>query len=147
MKENNEKNVNPINDSINEIFNILKTEGLKMFSSQVNSYNTHDDSVKKRKYKLTKIGDVFKDNGLYHLDIPLPGLSKEQVKVSVDSDTRILIIENEINEWNKSNSLKLRLPISADIGKIGSTMVNGLLNITIPMSEKPEERVININIK
>ncbi|CAH9058806.1 unnamed protein product [Cuscuta epithymum] len=85
----------------------------------------------------------------------MPGLSKEEVKVSVEDD--VLVIKGEQRKddggkddsWSKSYSsydTRLQLPESCDKDKVKAELKNGVLFISIPKT-KVEKKVIDVEIK
>ncbi|XP_024522747.1 18.1 kDa class I heat shock protein-like [Selaginella moellendorffii] len=87
----------------------------------------------------------------------LPGLSKEEVKISVE-DGRTLQISGErkkheaqkSDKWHRversygSFLRKFRLPESANVDAIKAQVDNGVLSITVPKTPKPQPRAIPV---
>ncbi|VFQ72610.1 unnamed protein product [Cuscuta campestris] len=93
------------------------------------------------------------------LRIDMPGLSKEEVRVSVEDD--LLVIKGEHKKgdkdggkddnswWSKSYSsydTRFRLPENCDKGKVKAELKNGVLLISVP-KVKVEKKVIDVEIK
>lgn len=93
------------------------------------------------------------------LRIDMPGLSKEEVRVSVEDD--LLVIKGEHKKgdedggkdgdswWSKSYSsydTRFRLPENCDTGKVKAELKNGVLLISVP-KVKVEKKVIDVEIK
>jgi len=90
--------------------------------------------------------DVIEEQNQYIINAELPGVTKEDVKVTVDNDILTITAErkNEINEEDKNKryvrversygvvSRSLRLPPGCDTSKIQARHENGILKITIP---------------
>nr|GLL28273.1 small heat shock protein, chloroplastic [Ipomoea trifida] len=86
----------------------------------------------------------------------MPGLSKEEVKVSVEDD--VLVIKGEHKKedgkddddsWSRSYSAydtRLRLPENCDKEKVMAELKNGVLFISIP-KRKVEKKVVDVEIK
>lgn len=88
----------------------------------------------------------------------MPGLSKEEVKVSVEDDTLVIKGEHtkeegseEKGEWWKERSassydMQLLLPDKCDKSSVVAEFKNGVLLVTIP--KRPVERkVVDVEIK
>ncbi|XP_024528677.1 18.0 kDa class I heat shock protein-like [Selaginella moellendorffii] len=87
----------------------------------------------------------------------LPGVSREEVKISVE-DGRTLQISGErkkhesdkSDKWHRvershgSFLRKFRLPESANVEAIKATVEHGVLTVTIPKIPKPQPRTIQI---
>ncbi|XP_024523166.1 18.1 kDa class I heat shock protein-like [Selaginella moellendorffii] len=87
----------------------------------------------------------------------LPGLSKEEVKISVE-DGRTLQISGErkkheaqkSDKWHRversygSFLRKFRLPESANVEAIKAHVENGVLTVTVPKIPKPQPRTIQV---
>ena len=87
----------------------------------------------------------------YKIQLSVPGLSKDDVKITID-DSVISILHDKEQTDNESfyftNSFKKEylLPDDVDDEKIQSKLENGVLEINIPRSKKKKtERFIEIN--
>ncbi len=74
----------------------------------------------------------------YYMEIALPGIGKEDVTIETE-DNLLVITTNEleaehtpfINHFGKT--WKYRLPQRTDVENINASVVNGILNIEIPL--------------
>ena len=82
------------------------------------------------------------DSG-WNIEVELPGLTKEDLNIEIDSD--MLKIE-ELDEENKFSALKFKVPKDSIKDDISATMENGILNVSIPKEEiNSDKRSINID--
>lgn len=82
------------------------------------------------------------DSG-WNIEVELPGLTKEDLNIEIDSNT--LTIE-ELDEENKFSALKFKIPKDSIKDDISAKMENGILNVSIPKEEiNSDKRSININ--
>lgn len=98
--------------------------------------------------------DVNEDENEIKMRFDMPGLSKEDVKVSVEDD--VLVIKGEGNaeqgkedSWPKrsysSYDTRLQLPDDCQKDKIKAEMKNGVLYISVPKT-KVAKKVIDVEI-
>lgn len=82
------------------------------------------------------------DSG-WNIEVELPGLTKEDLNIEIDSNT--LKIE-ELDEENKFSALKFKIPKDSIKDDISAKMENGILNVSIPKEEiNSDKRSINID--
>ncbi len=108
--------------------------------------------------------NVKEDNKQYVMEVAVPGLKKEQVKMSIDKDGYLtLSIENknEQKDENKKEHYLRRefsytsyrqsyaLPDNVNADKIEANVADGVLKVVLPKVEKKEEKedVKHIEVK
>lgn len=103
--------------------------------------------------------DVHETNDAYKVAFDLPGIEKEDVKVTFEENTLTVSGErksetrSEDSNYHRVERVQgsfcrtLRLPKNVDAQKIAANYKNGVLEITLPKAEevKPKEIEININ--
>lgn len=102
--------------------------------------------------------DLIEDEQKYYIVVELPGVIKEDVKISVNEEN-ILTIKGEKKSLNNQNSSYLRterlfgtfarnfaLPENLDCEKISAKYNNGILEVSLPKVEPPLPKEIEINI-
>ena len=94
----------------------------------------------------------------YHIDVDLPGVSKEDISVNVKNGYMTISGERTIStEKNENRVLKREtsygrfyrnflLPDNCDLDNIRADSVNGVLEIIIPKLEFPDSETRNIKI-
>ncbi|GAB4858603.1 small heat shock protein [Ancistrocladus abbreviatus] len=99
--------------------------------------------------------DIMEDDWEIKMRLDMPGLSKEDVKVSIEDD--ILVVqgghkkdEGGDDSWARgsygSYDTRLQLPDDCDVDKIKAELKNGVLFITIPKKQvKP--KVIDVQVQ
>lgn len=104
--------------------------------------------------------DIAEDEKNVYLHAELPGIERENVKISISED-RILVLKGEKKREEKvenknyvrvernygSFTRSFALPDNISIEKVDAKFENGVLNMTLPKNEpaKPKEVAININ--
>lgn len=98
-----------------------------------------------------------KENILVKADIP--GLSKEDIEVTVHGDTLLIKgekkQEKEVKEKNYVRTERfygnfqraIRLPAEVETNKVDATYKNGVLELVLPKSEKAKPKQIKLDIK
>lgn len=81
------------------------------------------------------------DDG-YKLEIAVPGLTKEDLKVKIIKG-RLNIKSEKENHWTSAFDKTFTLPEDADLKKVKASVENGILLVTIPMS-KDSENIVEI---
>lgn len=105
----------------------------------------------------TPATDIYESKDEYMLDVELPGIAKDDVKIEFENG--VLSIngerkeEKEVKEENVhrvercygSFSRSFRLPKNVNDKKINARMKDGILEVTIPKAEELKAKAIPIN--
>ncbi|KAL1557722.1 small heat shock protein (HSP20) [Salvia divinorum] len=96
--------------------------------------------------------DMSEDENEVRMRFDMPGLSKEDVKVSVEDDVLVIKGERKADgKWPSGSSYssygtRLRLPENCDKEKVKAEMKNGVLCISVPKT-KVERKIVDVEIK
>jgi HSP20 family protein len=100
--------------------------------------------------------NVWEDGDAFHVEAELPGLTQEQIQLSVTNRNQLTLqgerlpAENEKGRWHRRERgfgrfqrlLKLPAPIDAD--KIEAKFENGVLHVVLPKAEEARPRRIAV---
>jgi HSP20 family protein len=99
--------------------------------------------------------EVWEEDGVYHVDLDMPGMASDDVQVTFEDRTLNIRAERRQVESNKkylytSRSYgvienSLTLPPDADGDSIEANLANGVLHVTI--KKRPELQSKKINVK
>ncbi|XP_039121542.1 small heat shock protein, chloroplastic isoform X1 [Dioscorea cayenensis subsp. rotundata] len=99
--------------------------------------------------------DVTEDETEVKMRFDMPGLSKEEVKVSVED--KVLVItgqhkegEGEAESWWRSRSsydMRLLLPDECEKENVKAELRNGVLLVTVPKINKGDKKVIDVQVQ
>jgi HSP20 family protein len=93
------------------------------------------------KEKREPLADVIDGDGQVRVIVELPGVEKEDIKLSGTDDTLTISVDNAERKYFK----EVKLPAKVDSKKATSNYKNGVLDITVP--KKKPERLKRRNIK
>lgn len=96
------------------------------------------------------------DNGTYVLRAELPGVDPDKdVRITIDGTELSITAERKVEQRDKSHSeffygsfyRSVQLPSGADTGKIKAKYEAGILEVTVPVTEKAKAREIPVAVK
>jgi HSP20 family protein len=102
--------------------------------------------------------DVFEDKDAVKIVAEVPGVTPEDVKISLESN--VLTIRGEKKQQAEESSERVHryertygvferafsLPTSVDAERIGATYAHGILTVTIPKAERARPREIPVKV-
>jgi len=103
--------------------------------------------------------DISEDNGSILVDVEIPGMKKEDIKVSLENNVLSLkgekkqereVKEENLHRWERRygsfvRSFELPMPVQAD--KIKASYKNGILHVELPKAEEVKPKEIPIEVK
>lgn len=101
--------------------------------------------------------DVIEDEEGFKLRVDMPGLSKEEVAVTVEEGTLVIKGEHKADENKEDNNFKwskrsygtyntrLTLPKNVSVDQIKAELKNGVLYVSVPKAEAKKD-VINVDV-
>lgn len=122
------------------------------FENNMNSFHTPG-----RNYKPAV--NVREDEKNFNIELAVPGVSKDEIKIEIEKDILIISSEKESKKETSENGYNLRefgnksfcrsftIPENANREKINASHSDGVLNIEIPKSKEDVKlnRVIKIS--
>lgn len=117
------------------------------------------DNFNIRPFEL--MGQVKEQDDCYKLRYEVPGLTKDDVKITVDDGILMIKGEHKAEEekgspeedeyWSSKSygyyNTSLALPDDAKVEEIKAELKNGVLNVVIPRTEKPKKDVQEISVE
>jgi len=119
-----------------------------VLNSMLNNFET-DTSVESR-YDFTPAVNTREGEYAYHIEVDLPGVKKEDIKIDIEDNTIIISGEKKLKEdMKEENYYKVEsfygefkrsftLPESVDIENIHAESTDGVLEVVIPKIEKKD---------
>ena len=113
-----------------------------------------DEALEREKW-VTPAVDIYETDDVYFLNVNMPGVSKENVKIKLEDDS--LVVMGRINYDEVKNRKyvlketrfgnfyrKFNISDSIDFEKIDAKMENGTMVLTLPKHERVKPRSIEI---
>lgn len=103
--------------------------------------------------------DICEDKEAVRLSVELPGMKREDVKLSVEESVLTIKGERKFSEETKKEnfyriersygmfSRSFTLPPTVETDKIAATMRDGILDVMIPKKEEAKPKEVQIQIK
>jgi|TARA_R110000824_G_scaffold114986_2_gene265860 HSP20 family molecular chaperone IbpA len=118
--------------------------------TQARRINNNIDSILKDPFwdefdnfftKPSKGWHCIKEDDKWILEMAIPGLVKEDLKVKMIKGELGIISENEDNVWLGSFDKRFTLPQDVNTKKIKAKVENGVLTLTLPIKENIENSI------
>lgn len=92
--------------------------------------------------------DLYSSDEAYQVRVEIPGVSKEEVKISLENSVLSVSAVHVEAEEDKKSSLRfsraISVPDDVDSEKIGAKLENGVLSITLPKQAARKPKSIQI---
>jgi HSP20 family protein len=110
--------------------------------------------IERRRPRIYPAYEVRETDGAIRLQIELPGLERENVSITVENNQ--LVVSGSRPDWSVDGTVLVRerrvgdyyraftLDNTVDADAIEATMRNGVLDLTIPLTESAKPRRIEI---
>ncbi len=133
--------------------------GLKPWFNDVFDSFLNDSYISDRLTSRVPAVNIAESDGQYHVELAVPGLKKEDFKISVEKNVLTIGAEQqaEKNDTGRRYSKKeysyqsfsrsFTLPESADAANISASYVDGVLKVDIAKREEAKEVSRQINIQ
>lgn len=107
----------------------------------------------------TPFVDIVENNGNIEVKAEIPGMKKEDIKVTVRDNVLSIVGERKQEQETKEKTFhriesyygkfnrNIRLPSEVEADKIKATYKDGILNITLPKPESAKPKKIEVEIK
>ncbi|OGC90856.1 MAG: hypothetical protein A2W25_13060 [candidate division Zixibacteria bacterium RBG_16_53_22] len=133
----------------------LQDEINRMFDEFSGGSLDRDDKV----VRLVPAADVIENKDSFLVTAELPGIRKDEIKVTVQNNTLIISGEKKKESEDKGDTWhrversygaftrSFELPAMVDSGKIKADFEDGVLTVELPKAEAAKPKEIMINIK
>ncbi|MEM9227343.1 MAG: Hsp20/alpha crystallin family protein [Verrucomicrobiota bacterium] len=93
--------------------------------------------------------DFYADGDNYLIQLELPGVKKDDVKLAFEKDVLSLSAKRSTGEGDEQHVSRyhrsIRVPEQIDGGNISASFADGILTVTLPKAEQAKARQINIS--
>ena len=109
--------------------------------------------------KIYPASDIVENKDSFVISVELPGLKKEDVKVTLQNNMLTISGEKKVESETKEHTFhrvertygsffrSFEMPVPVDSGKIQADFKDGILKINLPKQEEAKPREIAISIK
>lgn len=126
-------------------------------STEITKSNSQENQLAETRPERTirPAYEVFNEDHAYRVRVAMPGVSKEGLTITLENDE--LLIHGNKSSFRKSDwqpvfqeiseasyQLRLQLNVSIDEDKIGAKIEEGILQISLPVSEEAKPRSITV---
>ncbi|GBD07238.1 Spore protein SP21 [bacterium HR21] len=145
---------------------LVRFEPFRTFESMIRRFNELFDELDRSMPVRFELGsfsprvDISEDERNVYIQAELPGVAKEDVKVTISED-RVLTIRGEKKQERKveernflrvertfgSFSRSFMLPENVKIDEIDAKFENGVLTITLPKAEPSKPKEVEVKVR
>jgi HSP20 family protein len=112
-----------------------------------------------KRHSLIPAIDVVEEKDSLKIEAEVPGLKKEDIKVSVDGNVLTIQGEKRQQSERKENGVlrtertygsfyrSLTVPPTIDVGRISAAYNNGVLELVLPKKEEAHPKQIDVQVK
>ncbi len=157
----NNKKDNYKNSGLPKSFQSFQTDVDRLFDGFFNDFGRFSSSLinKGRAGSFSPKIDISDDESSIEINAELPGLDEKDIQVSLKEDVLTIKGEKKSGDEKKDKDFyrverrfgrferSIRVPREIDAENINASFKNGVLNVSLPKSEKPKENVRKIEVK
>ena len=140
---------------MNNLFNYLtKPQVARSYSPMFDLFNTLEESFAAPGASFSNDNIRFNENKeSSNIEIDLPGVKKENLKVTYNDDTDVAFVEAKRTITTKTGSKEETYNRSFRIDghdfiteQLKAVITDGVLRINVPRTERKEQKVINVEV-
>lgn len=121
--------------------------------------NQRKEKMERRQYDCSPSTNILETNEAFQLQVAIPGVKKEDVKIDLEKNILNISSEKEVEETDNENEKYTRrefaygtfcrsftLPDTIDIDNIKAEVKDGILSVTLPKKEETRiSKKISVN--
>ena len=131
------------------------------FSSLMNrssSFNDEGDEATPARADWMPVVDIFEDDSTYRIEAEVPGVTREDISVTVDKGILSLRGERRSKEGDNKGQVhrterchgsfrrSFRIPEDAEAETVKAEFKNGLLSVTLSKVEQPQPKQVEVKV-
>ena len=99
------------------------------------------------------------DDSAYHIDLEVPGVTKDDIQINLDNGIITVSGERKLNKRLKNEKIhktefvvgkfsrNFKIPQNTEFSKINASFENGILSVSLPKAESSKPKNIKIEVK
>ncbi|MFW3146086.1 MAG: Hsp20/alpha crystallin family protein [Thermoplasmatota archaeon] len=159
LRDSDRGNLSPFGmwDDFDDLFNAFRRDIDRMFWNPMVPEPPRIRVFRRQSYMPMNLEDKGEN---MELTVELPGIKKEDAKISLDEDILNISVETEDEKEQKEDgkyllrerssfscSRSIRLPQEVDESKVSAQMVEGVLHVTLPKKHPQKKEKTEIKIE